>query len=241
MSTQNINIGKSDKLPYSLEEAYNSLRTNIWFCGKDVRVIAITSCIPNEGKSSVCFNLANAIAESGKKVLLIDADMRKSVLAGRHRISGALNGLSHYLSGQKEFNEVLSTTNVENLSMILSGPVPPNPSELLSSDAFKTLIEEVRSSFDYILVDTPPLGSVIDAAAVAPVCDGMCLVVSANTISYKLAQKVTLQIEKTGCSILGVILNKIKVRRSGYYSKYYSRYYSKYYGDHYGDREGQSK
>ena len=109
---QIINIGKLQKLDYSSSEAYKSLRTNIEFCGKDIKVIAFTSCIPNEGKSSVTLNIAQAMAETGKKVLFVDADMRKSVLIGRHRISKATNGLSHFLSGYKDLDEVLCKTNV---------------------------------------------------------------------------------------------------------------------------------
>ena len=141
---QSINIGKMRKLGYASEEAYKSLRTNIQFCGKDVRVIGITSCIPNEGKSSIAVNLAQSIAQAGKKVLLIDADMRKSVLMGRYRIKKALNGLSHYLSGMAELDEVLCESNIDGMYMIISGPVPPNPSELLSSETFKKLIREAR-------------------------------------------------------------------------------------------------
>lgn len=231
---QSITIEKFDKLPYSLEEAYNSLRTNIWFCGKDIKVIGVTSCMPNDGKSSVCMNLGRAMAEAGKKVLLIDADMRKSVLVGRHRVENAINGLSHFLSGQKELEEVLCETNIENFHMIVAGPVPPNPSELLGSDTFKAMIDALDEYYDYIIIDTPPLGSVIDAAEISKVCDGMCLVISANAVSYKLAQKVKDQLEKTNCHILGVILNKVKIGNRGYYSRYYSKYYGRYYGGYYG-------
>lgn len=234
---QNIVIGKLDKLPYFLEEAYNSLRTNLWFCGKDVKVVAVTSCIPNDGKTSICINLARSIAESDKKVLLIDADMRKSVIAGRYRIGNAPNGLSHLLAGHCELEDALCGTNIDNLYMILAGPVPPNPSELLSSDEFKKLVNNVREEFDYIIIDTPPLGSVIDAAVVSKRSDGVCLAVSANQISYRLAQKVKEQLEKSGCRILGVILNKVKIKSRGYYSKYYSKYYGKYYGRYYGQEE----
>lgn len=231
---QEISIGKIKKLDYSLNEAYKSLRTNLQFCGKDVKVIAFTSCIPNEGKSSVTLNVAQALVASGNKVLLIDADMRKSVLVGRHRISKASNGLSHLLSGYRNIDEVLCKTNIDNLYMILAGPVPPNPSELINSDRFKVLIDNGRKNYDYILIDLPPLGSVTDAAIAATVCDGICMVVSANTVSYKFAQKIKEQLDKTGCRVLGVVLNKVPVKQNGYYGKYYGKYYGSYYGK-YGD------
>ncbi len=233
---QNINIGKLKKLDYSSEEAYKSLRTNLQFCGKDVKVISFTSCIPNEGKSSITINIARSMAETGKRILLIDADMRKSVLVGRHRISKGISGLSHFLSGYKELDDVLCMTNVPNLYMILAGPVPPNPSELLGSKSFRNLIRACKDKFDYIFIDNPPLGSVIDAAVTSQVSDGMCLVMSANEISYKFAQNVKEQMEKTNCRILGVILNKVQLKKNGYYGKYYGKYYGRYYGNEEGDR-----
>lgn len=227
---QEVVIGKLKKLNYTAEEEYKSLRTNIQFCGKDVKVIGITSCIPSEGKSSVTLNIARTIAETGKKVLLIDCDMRKSVLVGRYRISKVTSGLSHFLSGYRELDEVLCQTNIPNLYMILAGPVPPNPSELLGSNSFKNLIRGAGEKFDYVLLDTPPLGSVTDAAVVSELCDGMCLVMTAGEISYKFAQKIKEQMEKTNCRILGVILNKVRIKKNGYYGKYYGKYYKKYYG-----------
>lgn len=227
---QEVTIGKLKKLNYTSEEEYKSLRTNIQFCGKDVKVIGITSCIPNEGKSSVTMNIARTIAETGKSVLLIDCDMRKSVLVGRYRISKVSSGLSHFLSGYRELDDVLCQTNIPGMYMILAGPVPPNPSELLGSVSFKKLIKGAREKFDYVILDNPPLGSVTDAAVVSEVCDGMCLVMTAGEISYKFAQKIKEQMEKTNCRILGVILNKVKIKKNGYYGKYYGKYYKKYYG-----------
>ncbi|MBE5944608.1 MAG: CpsD/CapB family tyrosine-protein kinase [Lachnospiraceae bacterium] len=226
---QDIIIGKLKKLDYASEEEYKSLRTNLQFCGKEVKVIGITSCIPNEGKSSVAINIARSIAETGKKVLLVDCDMRKSVLVGRHRITKASNGLSHFLSGYRELDESLCQTNIPNLYMILAGPIPPNPSELLGSTIFKNFIRAAKEKFDYVILDTPPLGSVIDAAVVSQLCDGMCLVLTAGKISYKFAQKIKEQLDMANCRILGVIMNKVKVRKNGYYGKYYGKYYGSYY------------
>ncbi|MBQ8923531.1 MAG: polysaccharide biosynthesis tyrosine autokinase [Lachnospiraceae bacterium] len=234
---QEVNIGKLNKLDYSSNEAYKSLRTNIEFCGKEIKVIGLTSCIPNEGKSSVSINIARSFAESGKRVLLIDSDMRKSVMVGRYRISSkGLNGLSHLLSGYRDVEEVMCETNIENFYILLSGPTPPNPSELLGNERFKDFIKTAKEYVDYIIIDCPPLGSVIDAAVISQVCDGMALVLSANEISYKFAQNVKAQLEKTDCRILGVILNKVRMRENGYYyGRYYGKYYGKYYGNYYGN------
>ncbi len=220
---------------YRANEAFKALRTNILFCGDEVKVIAFTSATPNEGKSSVSLNLATSLADMGKKVIYIDADLRKSVVKQKHRIKGAKLGLSHLLSGMNKFDEVVSSTNVENLKVILAGPVPPNPSELLGSKYMKTLIKNLRETYDYIIVDTPPIGSVTDAAVIANEVDGMILVISSGQISYKFEQKVLADLQVSGCRILGAVLNKLDMSENKYYGKYYGRYYGKYYGKYYGN------
>jgi len=230
---QQIEITSLPELDYHGKEAYKTLRSNLQFAGESVKAVAITSCTPGDGKSSVSLLLAVSLTEIGKKVLFIDADLRRSVIMGRHRIAAKKNkGLTHYLSGQCTLAEALCETNVEGLSMILTGPVPPNPSELLSGRLFKEMLASCRNDFDYIIIDTPPLGSVIDSAIVARECDGAAIVISADTISYKFAQKVKNQLETSGCKILGVILNKVKRKGNGYYGRYYGKYYGKYYGEY---------
>lgn len=228
---QKIEITVLPELDYHGKEAYKTLRTNLQFAGEGVKVVNITSCTPGDGKSSVSLMLAISLTEIGKRVLFIDADMRRSVLMGRHRIAARKSkGLTHYLSGQSYLADVVCETNVEGLSMIMTGPVPPNPSELLSGRLFREMISACREEFDYVIIDTPPLGSVIDSAIVARECDGVALVVSANTVSYKFVQKVKDQLESSGCKMLGVILNKVKFSGRGYYGKYYGKYYGQYYG-----------
>lgn len=223
----NVEI-KTQKLDYSGAEAYKSLRTNLQFCGEDKKVIAITSCTPNEGKSSVAMNLAVSLAEAGKKVLLIDADLRKSVLVGRTKVKESIKGLTHYLSKQAALIEVICATNVKNMHIVYAGPVPPNPAELLGGKYFRELLSSLRKVYDYILVDTPPLGSVIDSAIIAEECDGSIMVIETGVISYRFAQDVKSQLEKSNCPILGVVLNKVDMSKQGYYGKYYGRYYGKY-------------
>lgn len=209
---------------YRSNEAYKSLRTNIEFSGADKKAIVLTSCTPNEGKSTVSLGLAMALEEGGKKVLFIDADLRKSVLVGRHRVSGEIKGLSHYLSGQAELEQVICRTQEKGLHIIFAGVVPPNPSELLGKDRFAALIENAKKSYDYVIVDAPPLGSVIDAAVIARVCDASVLVVAAHTVSRKFVRTVKEQLERTECPILGVILNKVNMKQNKYYGKYYGHY-----------------
>lgn len=147
----NVEI-KTQKLDYSGAEAYKSLRTNLQFCGEDKKVIAITSCTPNEGKSSVTMNLAVSLADAGKKVLLIDADLRKSVLVGRTKVKESIKGLTHYLSKQAALIEVICATNVKNLHIVYAGPVPPNPAELLGGKHFRELLISLRKVYDLSLI-----------------------------------------------------------------------------------------
>lgn len=227
---QTIEIRKTDELSYQANEAYKSLRTNLMFSGEDVKAVVITSCTPNEGKTSVSINLACSLAEAGKRVLYIDADMRRSVVVGRYKMANAAFGLSHYLSGQKKLEEVLNQTNLDGMNMIVAGIVPPNPSELLEGKRFADLIRAARSTYDYIIIDTPPVGSVIDSAIVARQCDGVALVVASGEISYKFAQKVKSQLEMAGSRLLGVILNKVDLSQGSHYGRYYKKYYGGYYG-----------
>lgn len=204
------------------EEAYNSLRTNIMFCGENVKTIALTSCFPNEGKSTVSRKLAINLAKIEKKVLYIDADMRKSVLMGKVNVEGETLGLAHVLTGQAEIKDaVYQVKDNDNLNVIFTGSFPPNPSELLSSSKFKTIIADLRKDYDYIIIDTPPVGAVIDAAIIASVCDGAIVVIKANSTSYKAVRNAKIQLEKSNCRILGAVLNGAEVNKKAYYNKYY--------------------
>lgn len=216
-----------DNKDYGTREAFNTLRTNLLFSGRDVKTILITSCLANEGKSTVAFETAVGLARVGKKVLLIDADLRKSAYASRYTKETGLTGLSQYLSGQSELDGVLYATQIPTLNIIFSGPFPPNPTELVGASAFGELLKAERDHYDYILIDTPPLGLVIDAAVMATACDGAVLVIGAGSVSYHVAQHVTEQLKKSGCRILGAVLNQ---NRKGKRSKnqYYNSYYGKY-------------
>lgn len=222
---------KTQELDYKSKEAYKTLRTNVEFSGDNIKVVAVTSCTPNEGKSSIAYELACSFAQNGKKVLLIDADLRKSVLIRKHFKGKVRYGLVHYLVGKYRFDDVCCETNIKNLYMAFAGPVPPNPSELLGNQRFKTMLEEAKEEYDMVIVDTPPLGSVIDSAIVAKQCDGVMLVIANGEISYRFAQKVKEQLEKSECRILGCILNKVNMSKGGKYG-YYGKYYGKYYGSY---------
>ena len=216
---------------YFVQEAYKFLRANIQFCGPDIKVILLTSCEENEGKTTTGMNLAKSFAEIGKKVLLLDADMRKSVLAGRNLNAQNYKGLSEYLSGLAELGEVIMKTSIPDMYVLLAGKYPPNPSELLNGRLFDSLMKVCRDNFDYIIVDTPPLGMVSDAAVIAPKCDGSIIIIGSDKLSSSLALDVTQKLRNTGTPVLGAVRNNAKSGKNKYYSgkRYYSKT-SKYYG-----------
>lgn len=211
------------------KEIYRTLRTNIEFSGIENQVIAITSCTPNDGKSTVSYYLASALAESGKRTLIIDADLRKSVFMQRFQIDKKLNGLSHFLSGQLGIDEVIYSSNKDKLYILPSGVFPSNPTELLGNGRMKKLIPALKESFDYVIIDTPPLGSVIDAAVISKNCDASMLILSYDTSSKTEAKKVAEQLKAANSNFLGVVINKADVKTRGYYKKY-NGYYKKYGG-----------
>lgn len=235
-----IAISIEDK-DYALREEIKTLRTNIQFCGDDKKVIMVTSCLPGEGKTEVAINLARAFADMGKKVILLDLDMRKSVMASRLKIDKEVYGASHYLSGQAALGEAVVATNVPKMHLLVSGPSAPNPTELLESKRFQAMIDSMRSIYDYIIIDCPPLGLVIDAAIIAKYSDGSILVVESGETKYRLAQDVKAKLERSGVPILGVVLNKVEIKKNkGYYSKYYGkRYGNGGYGEYYGGDNGK--
>lgn len=218
---------------YFYQEAIKTLRTNLQFSGKHHRAIMLTSAYSGEGKSDVSFHLAVEMGKTGKKVLLIDADIRKSVYVNRYGIEGKTRGLSEYLSGQVErLDELIYMTNYENLHMILAGPYAPNPTEMLGDEQFGELVQAARQVYDYVFVDTPPLGDIIDAAVIGQYCDGAVMVIESGAVSYHLAQKVKNQLEKSGCKWLGAVLNKVDTKTDRYYGSKYGKYgkYGGYYG-----------
>lgn len=224
-----VNLGNLKKGNYSYEEAIKTLRTNIQFCGSNIKVIMLESAVPNEGKSSMSFSLATSLAQIGKNVLLIDADIRKSVMVSRYELDKEVNGLSQFLSGQKNKEEIIYETNLNNLNIVFSGPYSPNPAELLEEPAFSLLIQAARAEYDYIIIDTPPMLNLIDGAIIANHCDGAVLVIESGKVSYRVEQKIKKQLEKSGCRILGVILNNVNLDSGRYYGKY--RKYGKYEGE----------
>ena len=225
MAIQRALMTDSRKEDVFYEEAIKTLRTNMQFSGVETKSIVITSCYPNEGKSDVTFQLAVEIGKMGKKVLIIDADIRKSNYVKRFQVEQKVDGLSQYLSGQLNKEKILYSTNYSNVDFIFAGPYAPNPSELLEQELFSKLIEETRKGYDYVLIDTPPMLSMSDASIVAKQCDGAILVIQNEAVSRKDALRAKDQLKKSGCKLLGAVLNKVDMKKEKYYNRYNSYYY----------------
>ena len=221
---------------FHVQEAIKTLRSNIDFSGEDIKAVCVTSALPGDGKSTISYELACSFAQSGRRVLLVDADMRKSVMRKFVAEGDAQYGLSHLLAGKAGFDDVMCQTSLKNLFLIFAGQFPPNPSELLGSRRFQTLVTTAREKLDMVIVDTPPVGSVIDAAVASRVCDGVVLVLRDGAVSYHLAQRVKSQLDTAGVRILGCVLNEVDISANRYYGHYYGKYYGKYYGRYYGEQ-----
>lgn len=230
--TLNFDISKSR----GAAEAIKSLRANVQFCGTDVHCIVITSCLPGDGKSTISVGLSIALAQAGKRVLLVDADLRKSVMLKTCTDALNVTGFSEYLSGLAPIENVKCNTQFGNLDIIFCGQYPANPTELLSSSSFKAFVAEQRTEYDYVIVDAPPLGLVVDAAVIASACDSAMLVLPAGKIKSGFANNVLKQLEKSGARVIGAVLNKQPTKNGGYggYNgyKYSGRYSAKYSADY---------
>lgn len=213
---ESIKLNTPWKNRYFFQEAFKVLRTNLQFCGQDIQVVLFTSCNENEGKSTVALNTAKSFADLGKRVLVIDADLRKSVLAGRDFSIRNPRGISEVLTGMCPLSGAVYRVEGSSMYVLFAGQYPPNPVELLSGKYFKKLLDECRKSFDYIFIDTPPLGLVIDAAVIAPNCDGAVMVLGKNRLRCSRAREVAEQIKKSGCRILGVVRNSVEQNKHSY-------------------------
>ncbi|WP_174614773.1 CpsD/CapB family tyrosine-protein kinase [Virgibacillus ihumii] len=204
-----------------VSEQFRTVRTNIQYASVDneLKSIVITSSAPEEGKSSSAANLAVVYAQQGKKVLLVDADMRKPTVHYTFRLDN-LTGLSNLLVGEASIQQATNETDVENLDVISCGPIPPNPSELLGSKKMEQFINEVSTAYDIILFDTPPVLAVADAQILANLSDGSLLVVRSKQTEYETAQKAVEVLDSAQAKLLGSILNDVEKKKNNYYYYY---------------------
>ncbi|MCU9599717.1 CpsD/CapB family tyrosine-protein kinase [Pallidibacillus thermolactis] len=204
-----------------ISEQYRTIRTNIQFSTVDeaIRSIVVTSTAPGEGKSTTVSNLAVVFAQQGKKVLLIDADLRKPTTHYTFQIMNT-KGLTNVLTKQIHFHEAVQETVMENLNILTSGPIPPNPSELLASNAMKQLLEEAYKLYDLVLFDAPPILAVTDAQVLANLSDGSIMVTSSGFTDKDAAVKAKELLENAKSKLLGAILNNKQVNEKSYYYYY---------------------
>ncbi len=229
LDTQKIKL--TDKnVPFDIIESYKSIRTNVTFALSTAqeKIIVVSSPNPNEGKSTVSCNMAIALAQSGKKVLLIDGDLRKN---RQDFIFEILNkkGLSSVISKQEKLEDCIQKNVVENLDVMTSGPIPPNPSELLGSEQMRNILKELSSVYDTIIIDTPPVNTVTDAMELAKVVSGIVIVVSHRKTSTTDVDEALKKIELCQLRVLGFILNNVNHEHdTGYYARYGKGYYKQY-------------
>ena len=228
-----IKFTKNIVLPYAMEESINRLRINIGFLGKDVRKILFMSSEPNEGKSFVAINLWKQMVQAGEKAILLDADLRKSVMVDTYGIARAdgreLQGTTQYLSGEGDLEDFILYTNDGNGALLPNVDNVINPSMLIESSRFREMLDYMGERFRYVFVDAPPLGLVSDGERIGNMCDGAIITVRSGVTPKGIIRNSMRQLERAGCPILGIVLNRVDTATNGYgyYKKYY--YGSKYY------------
>ncbi len=207
-----------------VQNAAKTLFANIRFASVDrpVKCIVLTSSVPNEGKSTVAYNLAQAIASSGKRTLIVECDMRRRSLADMVG-ARARHGIYAVLSGQVELDEALVATSHRNLFFLDSEPHIPNPADILSSQRFRKLVAQMESDFDYVVIDTPPVGTFVDAAIIATLADATALVVRERFVKRAELQNAYDQLKKADANVIGVIMNMCEAESSEYYYAYYNK------------------
>lgn len=229
-ATQNLKTDIIDaSSPFAFIEGYKSLRTNLSFMtfGNEVKTILVTSTIPGEGKSSISLNLARTLSMSGKKVLLIDGDMRAPSLHRYLRIRKKVNdGFSSVLAGKSVLEDAIYLLPPLEIDVMLSGPIPPNASELLSRDIARDTLSALKNKYDYVIIDTPPVGVVTDAAILAHFADGVLFVVRQNYADRKVVKNAVKNLEASGVKILGAVLNDYSSAKDVNSSSNYEYQYS---------------
>ncbi len=220
-----VNIRKFPPLSYATEEAINTLCTNISFAGENVKRIMLTSCHASEGKTFITMNTMRSLAKLGKSVALVDADLRRSMIGSQYRLQFGQEeepmGLAHFLTGQAGADDVIYRTDISNAYFVPVGKTVLNSLPLLSSARFGGLLNGLAQTVDYVLVDAPPVGMIIDAAEIAKSCDGIIITVEYNNIRRRELQEIKAQLEQSGTPILGVVMNKVDMSNYRYKKSYY--------------------
>ena len=229
-------------LDYACKEAINTLCTNLTFVGNDKRIIMVTSTQAHEGKSFLSMNIMRTLAQLGKKVVLADCDLRKSQIAAKYgvRIQEVTGyGTVHYLAGMCSLNDVIYETSIPGAYMIPVGREVSNSLALLSTPRLKQMLHALEERFDFVIVDAPPVGVIIDAAEIAKSCDGVIFAVRYNMISRRELLEAKNQIARTGCEVLGAVLNDVDLEALSSKKYYNKSYYTHYNSDYYKPSDGK--
>lgn len=237
-----IEITRFPPSDYLCEEAMNTLCTNLSYCGADVRTVMVTSRYAREGKSYVCMNLLRSLSRLGRRVALVDADLRASGIQSHYSLrfpDRRRLGLTDYLAGKCEAEDALYESDLPGAWLIPAGHEAPNPLQLLITDRMEKLLIMLRQRFDTVLIDTPPGGIIADAIALGRYCDGALIVVSYRRGKKSDIGELSANLKRTGCHVLGAVLNgvnfgRLSNRRYYYNSERYSSYRYRKYGDRYG-------
>lgn len=230
-----IEITRFKTLSYACAEAMNTLCTNLTFAGEDKKVLMVTSAQAHEGKSFVTMNIMRTLSSLGHKVCLVDADLRRSQITSKYGLKikeGQGMGLTHYLAGMCSVETVLYTTDMPNASIVPLGHEVSNSLALLSTGRMARLLAYLRERFDYVLVDAPPVGVIIDAAEIAKSCDGTVIALKYNAVSRRDLMEVKRQIDRSGCPILGVVLNSVAFDSLSSKHYYHKSAYASYESDY---------
>ncbi|WP_029231647.1 CpsD/CapB family tyrosine-protein kinase [Butyrivibrio sp. VCB2006] len=229
------------ELPFAMAEEIKNLRSSIRFSGENIKSLLFTSSTPNEGKSTIALETVRAFADLGKKALYIDCDLRKSILKVKITKGSIRSGLTHYLTGQCGLEDIIYRNVAKDddveFDIIPAGPLSSSPTELIASGKFEEMLKKLRDEYDVIIIDSPPLASVGDAAIIGSFVDGSILVVEAGSVDYRLIQKTRDKLFASGSRILGVVLNKVdnSKKKYGYYKHGYGYGYG--YSNRYGSQD----
>ncbi|MCR5797694.1 MAG: CpsD/CapB family tyrosine-protein kinase [Eubacterium sp.] len=252
---EKISVENIPELPYATEEAVNRLRININFLGDDIKKILVVSSVPNEGKSFVAMHLWHQMVKAKNKSILVDMDLRKSVIIedyglkieGEKKEKSITRGTSDYLAGKFSLEDTIYHTDFENGDLLPNMKNVVNPSILLENRRFEEMFDKLAEQYQYVFIDSPPLGLVSDSEKIGSMCDGAILVVRSGGVSRKIVKNSASQLQRAGCPLLGVVLNRVHGSGSGYYSKRYGgkKYYygygrkHKYYTDYYASKDAK--
>lgn len=231
-----INFNRFPQIEYAAQEAVNTFCTNVKFLGDTKRCIMITSCQAHEGKTTLSMNTMRTLANLGHTVVLVDCDLRRSQICEKYGVKQEKEdhvGLTHYLAGLASLSDVVYETDISGAYFVPVGHLVSNSLALLSTPRLPSMIQELKKAADYVIVDAPPVGMIIDAAEISKCCDGTVIAIQYNAIDKRELAAAQQQIERAGCPVLGCVLTQVSfdsiASKKYYHKSYYNKYDKNYY------------